>query len=1487
MQKQVFHIEKIRKITLYGILLIVFLLSSLMLLLQTSYIQTKITQFIIRELSAKLNADINIDNVKISLFRGFVFNGINIQDQQNDTLLSVKELSVIPAGLQINFEDISLKEIIIDDLFLNLYETNIDTLNLQYILDALKSDKETDTSQNFKISSKTTVINNSCFSYRKIDTVIVKDFNYKNMRLDSFSLKVNDLLINNDDITAQIEKLSFKDKSGFIINNFQSQKININPEHIRLKKLFVKTNNSQLNFDSLNIDYPKGYKFDNFLTEADVDILINKSSYISYKDVKFFITDTADYTEKLYISAHIRGSPNNFSVKNLELNYEELFNLKMDAKVRDLPAFKDPYFNISIIKLSTDVKKIKALKIPGKDELLANIPEEFHKIETINYSGKTKGRFSRFISKGEISGNFGTININALAKNDSLSGINIEGELSGKELDIAKTFDNNDLGKLTFNQNIDFSYSKSKKIKIKTFGKVDEFTYKNYTYRDIDLYAELLDKKVDSLSVKIDQKEIKAEIIGNIEFIPGMPEFNITVDIDRADLKRLNLDSAENRSTISLKLQAFFNGLNIDDFTGVISLKEPLNYTKDSVSISVNELILRGYTLKVNHEETKKITLDSDIGDMQIISKGKTSKTFASLKSLVTNIFKAEENETADEIDTTQTGYVDFEVNLKNPKIITSLFLPEVEIAKDTKIYGYYHPQKHNLYLSLNALIFNYKNVTVNDFYIIAYTKNRKLFAGTGGSSLIPNESFLFENINLEGDFQNDTVNFNLIWDNFKDSANYAADISGLINLKKNNNKTSYQCSFSNSEIIINDIPWFFSKSIITIDSTHINISDLSFKNKVEEIYIDGNISNYPGDILYTEFKNFSLENLSPITPGKLKLYGKLSGSATLAHLYETPLIFTRDSIADLKINDIDFGNLYITSHWDNIGNKIHVNAYNLKGEKRQFMNDTIYGDYWPEKDSISFIADIRSMTLKTLEHYYEDYVGFNRTAFVTGKILINGYLKEPSLTGDLKLKQTTAHIKYLNTTNNIQEMDIHFDNEIITFSETKLLSGKFGSALLKGNIRHNNFSNFILGIDLDADNFMLSDIIPTDSSFFYGKAFGTGNIRISGPLEDLKLVADITTNKNTEIFIPVSSNETFEEENSFIKFITDTTVKEKITIQEQYAVEYGGFSMNVKLNVTPDAAIQIIFNESTGDLFTNGEGNLNLTLNREGDFNMFGNYIISEGRYNFNIKEYKKDFIIEEGGSLNWYGNPEDATIDIKAVNKLYNVALKDLGLILDETKKTDAACYIHMTGRLLNPELKLYAEILDDHPEYIQNLNALGENDMNEQFLFLLIFRKFRPLPGMEGSGPQADVGELLTEQFNSLLKNTGVGVGYESGDELLTDKYIVKYDQAVLDGRIVFKGEFGMGGANTNIEPGTNPANNYVGEVEVEAKLNRKGTVRAKVYNKANDQIENEGDYIQGMGFVWRKKFNTLKIWGREEEKDSIKTKRFIKKIKNQNP
>ncbi len=1485
MQKHVLRTEKIRKIALFIVLLILSLITALVLLLQTPYIQTQIANYFTEKISEKLHTQVKINKVKIRLFRGFDFRGIYIEDKQKDTLLYVNKLSIVPVGLQTDFNNISLKEVKIDGLFFNLYEIGEDTLNLQFFIDAIQSDDTTDSKKDFNLKCNRLAINNSKFSLKVSDSIKSNQIDFENLKLNEINITLNQISIENNHISSDIERISAKDHCGFHLRNLISNKIDLTPTHIHLKELKILTKNSALMFDSLNLNYQNNYNFSDYKNKLNTNVSIKKTSFISYKDFKFFLKDTAENYEHISISGQINGCVNKFDLKNINLKYEDVIELNLDSKVENISSLKEASFFADVKNFNVDFQKFQTLKIPGKKAVFSGLPDYVKNIKSISYFGITKGNMSNFISQGNLSGNFGNINLTAVAKRDSFDNYSVKGNLSGTELNLAETFNSKDFGKMSFNQEVNLTIDKNKKIKLKTFGKVNELHFKKYLYKDIDLYAELNDKKIDSISIFINQKEIDAQINGNIDFFTEIPAVNIVAAVNYADLKALNFNNAKDDSFIKFRTKATFKGLTFEDFNGRVNFLSPLVYKRDSVLIKIQTIKIDGFYTENTEIKEKKILLRSDAIDINILTTNNASDTYASLKQLITQLNN--QNITADvntnsEIENKNYGILNIEADIKNPKYLTDLFFPDYKISENTKLYGFYDHEKETFNLSLNSKEFNYKKYTIEDFYLIAYNKNKKIFGGIGGSKVFASESLFLENVNLEGDFINDSINFNLDWNNFKDSSNFSANISGLIKLEKNSiQKTYFNCFLDKSEINVNDVLWSFNDANIKIDSSLISIDNLLFKHNNQKILIDGNISKYPGDFLFTEYKNLNLSNFKALLPNDFKIEGELNGSTILAQLYEDPLVFTKDSIMFLNINDINFGNFYLNSFWVTDENKIHANAYNLKGAKNQFMNDTIYGDYWPDKDSLNFVVDIRSILLKTFEEYYKEYTQFNPTAYLTGAIHITGKPSNPSFFGNIKLKQTTGLLKYLNTFYNISDMDVSFTNNEITIMPTQIISGnKNETGNLKGKITHNSFKNFKLDLDIDAQNLKLMNLNPTDSSYFYGIAYGTGNLNISGPFDDLKLDAEITTEKETYVFIPISTNETPEEEKHFIRFVSkDTSLNNISEGSNNYSVDIKGFSMNIKFNVTPDAQIQIITTGS-GDIVTNGQGGLNLTLDKEGNFNMFGTYIIEKGIYKLDLDLFSTNFNVEKGSKIIWSGDPEDAIVDITAVHKIENVPLNSL-IKTEETEpivKSDVVCELNLTENLLDPKLDLDIDFSENvNTKYTNKLNSFDENEINQQFLSLLIQRKFLSqgggTPGISEATPIT--GDLLTGQLNNILEklvnDIDFNVIYEKGQENTTDEYGITVSGTAFGNWLAYKGGLGLGGneISTNQE-------NYVGEFELEAKLNRKGNIRAKVYNKANDGRENEGDYTQGLGFVLRKKFDSFVFWKRKEDFDSIKKK-----------
>ena len=1474
MQNYIFQTEKLKRLTLFGIIALLVLLVTLFVMLQTSYIQTKITQYITRELSGKFKTNIYIKSVNITLFRGFKFHGIIIEDFDRDTMLSIEDLYLLPSGIPAELNDISFKFAEINKMYLNLYEVKKDTLNIDLIIDKLTENGDTSSAADFVMKIKNFKLTESVFAYKEIDTVKNAGMDYEDLYFFDINAELKDVNIFNSRVKSAVKSISFEEKSGLKVKNISTEKNIISPEKILIKDLKIITENSNLQFDSLNLRYPDRYYFSGYKTSLNAQISIKNGSYVSYKDMAITLQDTTKAETKIFISGNLNGYYNNILLKNFSVNIENIISLKTNTQITNLSDFNNLTFDINIEEMKVHMQEFGDFKIPGIPELALNPPEELQKLKTITYKGKAKGSFNNFKTKGVFFGDFGKITLDATANNDSVSFTSVNGKLFGNNINLAGPLQSNDFGMLSFEQNFTFSFLKNKKIKFGTSGIISKMTYKKHIYKDISLLAYVNQKKLDSFNISINQPELEAQMSGNGDFSDEIPVMDVKFDIVRSNLKTLNIK--DKTSSLSLSVKGNFRGINIDDFEGNIFLEKPLVYTEDGSVSTIRNFTLTSTGSLKDSVKNKHITLNSDIVDAELKSNGSISISVSSYKRLIKSVFTENADKKIGNTDK-KSNFLDFKINVKNPDIITSLFLPDIKMSKQTSILGYYQPFSEKFNISLNSEQLEYKGVVIKDFYVIAYTREGKMFAGVGGSSVKPNKMFYAENINLEGDFNKNSINFNLIWNNFRDSTNYSADISGKIDIGKNIfEKPVYNCFFDSSQLVVNDVLWTFNNSEIKIDSSHISIRNFRIRHKEEEIYLDGNVSEYQGDMLFVRFKKLNIDNFKPLITEDISLSGKLSGFATLADLYSKPLIFTKDSIVNLNINNIKFGNFYMKSFWDDSKNSIRFNAYNLKG-KRRFMNDTIYGEYNPETKILNATVDVRSMLLKTLKDYYKDLVEFNNSAYFTGIVNINGNIENPDITGNFKIKRTTAYIKYLNTFNIFNELNFSFDKKNIQIEKTKVKSADGnGEIYLSGSIRHNNFSDFALNIDMSANNYKILDIIPTDSSYYYGTAFASGSINISGPLNDIFLDANLSTDKNTEIFIPVTSDKTYNEENSFLSFITDTSLYVGNSQVNTPVSDISGFSMNMKLDITPEAEIQILPDESSGEIYTRGNGGLNLTLEKNGDFNIFGTYVISKGSYEFNIENIiRKDFVIQDGSTIEWFGQPENATVNINAVYILNNVALEDLIQDPSETRRTKVECVINISGKLLNPEFKLDIILPETLNEYTVKLNNLAENEMNEQFLSLLLLGNFQALPGIrqDNIGGDQVTGEILAKQLNSLLrkiKYVDVNVDYESGNTRYSDEYKIGVSKSFLGDRIEVKGNLGIGGRETE----NTDANNYIGEFELEAKLNKKGTVRAKVYNKANDRIENDGDYIQGVGFIWQRDFDKLFRFKKKTVKDSAK-------------
>jgi hypothetical protein len=170
-----------------------------------------------------------------------------------------------------------------------------------------------------------------------------------------------------------------------------------------------------------------------------------------------------------------------------------------------------------------------------------------------------------------------------------------------------------------------------------------------------------------------------------------------------------------------------------------------------------------------------------------------------------------------------------------------------------------------------------------------------------------------------------------------------------------------------------------------------------------------------------------------------------------------------------------------------------------------------------------------------------------------------------------------------------------------------------------------NGFNKMRLNLRGNLKNFKILNTTSKDNELFYGTAYATGDMAITGPLDDIMIRANATTNKGTKIYIPLDGAASVSN-NDYIEYITtvaeDKEEIEKPDITKIVKKTKSNISMDFNFNVTPEAYCELQLDRQSGDLIkAYGSADFNLKVNTLGDFTLNGIYELSKGEYSFNFE--------------------------------------------------------------------------------------------------------------------------------------------------------------------------------------------------------------------------------------------------------------------------
>jgi hypothetical protein len=405
-------------------------------------------------------------------------------------------------------------------------------------------------------------------------------------------------------------------------------------------------------------------------------------------------------------------------------------------------------------------------------------------------------------------------------------------------------------------------------------------------------------------------------------------------------------------------------------------------------------------------------------------------------------------------------------------------------------------------------------------------------------------------------------------------------------------------------------------------------------------------------------------------------------------------------------------------------------------------------------------------------------------------------------------------------------------------------------------------------------DNIMALNTSVYDNNLFYGQAHAAGLIRISGRIADVKLDMSLTSKPGTQINVPLENPESVNEYD-FIRFVNPDTLNQKQRIAERIDNSVG-FEMNLDVTATPDAKVQLIFNSTVGDaIYGYGSGDLKFSYDKEGNFFIYGDYIIDKGDYMFTLQNVLvRKFRIEQGGLISWNGDPYGAIVDLNAVYTLkapVNYLLLNSSQT-DNSRRLPVECKIILSKKLLNPAVKFDIRFptADERTKDELQQFISTQDDINRQMVSLMVMGQFFTPEYMRGRQDfQSNAGNLVGSTTSDILSNQlsnwlsqisndfDIGFNYRPGDQVNTNQMELALSTQILNDRVTINGNIGN---NSSLQKNTN--NPVVGEVELFIKLNKSGKLQLNAYNRANDDlIYDTSLYKQGIGLSFREEFDTL--------------------------
>jgi len=1423
-------------------------------LLSIPSVQTKLGKKATNYLNNEFKVDINVNKVDLSFLGKVQLKEVFIKNHHTDTLVYIENLatSILSFKKLVDGKP-EFGQISLDNFILNIrtYKGEVDDA-LTVFVDKFDDGTVSDKPSGFILTSTRLKLNKGYVevvddNFEDDEPVFFKDIkgSAKNFKIEG------------PNVFAEIKNLHFIENRDIEIENLTSD-FSYSKTAMNFNNTLLETAESSIE-GTIRFNYNRE-DFSDFNNKVNVSADIDKAN-ISLLDLKQFYNELGT-DDELHFSTKITGTLNNFTTYNLDLKSDNGAIIKGDIN------FKNVFNRESGFALEGDIENLTSdyyhLKKLLPNVLGNSLPTEFSKLGRFTLKGQTYITASLINANIVLNSDLGTIvsdlelsNINSIDDATYIGYVNII------NFDLGKLINNAKVGLISVEADIDGEGFTLEKMNTAVKGIISKYEYNNYTYESIKLNGVVKNKHFNG-ETEINDANIKLNFNGLANFSRKIYTFNFKAIVDYCDLNTINLFKRDSISNLKGEININVKGNSIDDLVGNLVFKDML-YTNQK-----GDYFFKDFNIQSSFEDsTRTITINSpEIITGRIKGKFKFAELVKLTQNSVGSIYSNYKP-----YKVTSGQYLDFRFNIYNK--IVEVFYPEIVLDANSSVRGNISSDDNLFKLNIKSPRVEAYKTVIEELNVQIDNKN-PLFNTQLSIDNVTSKYYNISKLQLVNITLNDTLYFRTEFDGGIDKTEkYNLAFYHTFN-KENKSVFGLQKSdftFKNNKWVINPKNNLENKVVYDNKTKTYNFSPFLVASNNEEIEFYGTLKDTISKDLNFKFKNVKLASITPEIDS-LKLKGIVNGSLKYEQLSGRIKPTANLSIANFYVNNSHQGDLKVDIEGKN---SVRNYAVDISLKRNGNINFSALGDldFTSKKPTIDLIVDFEEFKLDAFSPLGED-VFTNIRGFVYGNVNLTGLLSNPTMDGNLFLDKAGMYFPYLN-------VDYEFDgtsivgltNQTFTFEDVTIKdSFRKTKGKLSGTLKHTNFDNWKLDLSLNTRNLLVLNTIEKENSLYYGTGFLEGNAFIKGPTD--KLVIDVVgkTRKGTHFVIPISDVKTVET-SQLIRFVSKNKFDDNEEIRRQFISDkLKGLSMVFNIDITKDAIVEMVLDKATGSYIKgSGIGNLQIDLDTKDKFDMYGDFIVDNGIYNFKYGGFiNKPFTVKKGGSISWSGNPFTADINIEAV---YRVSANPKSLLenIVANRKIPIDLITRFSGELFNSQRDFDIEIPNSSSNIASELAfKLNNNDKNSKtvhFISLLVSGSFYNESDLSVNSNAALYGtsfDMLSNVFDNILNQGNnrfklkpvytVGEKNKVDNLNINDQLAIALDYQIND-RIIINGKVGM-------PIGSKDQTNVIGEVNVEFLMNEDGSLRSSVFNRQNEiqYTEEEEGYTQGVGLTYQIDFDNGK-------------------------